>query len=239
MQGKIHSIETFGTVDGPGIRFVLFMQGCCMRCLYCHNPDTWKMNAGKEMESSEILEMVLKYRSYYRGGGGLTISGGEALLQLDFVIELFTLCKQEGIHTCLDTSGAVFNERDQRYGKLIQVCDLVLLDMKQMDEKKHIQLCAMTNQNVFAFATYLEKHHIPVWIRHVLVPTLSDDQEHLYRLREWIDTLTNVEKVEVLPYHTMGIVKYDSLGLTYPLADIPACNKETLDRANAILIGER
>lgn len=238
MQGRIHSIETFGTVDGPGIRFVLFMQGCSMRCLYCHNPDTWEMNGGKLMEASEIHAMVLQYRSYYRGGGGLTISGGEALLQLDFVIELFTLCKASNIHTCLDTSGIAFQESDQRYESLMKVCDLVLLDMKQIDEKKHQELCSVSNRKVFAFASYLDKHHKPVWIRHVLVPTLTEDDEQLNKLKAWIDTLSNVEKVEVLPYHTMGIVKYQALGLDYPLSKIPACDKQKLDHAKAILIGE-
>ena len=238
MQGRIHSIETFGTVDGPGIRFVLFMQGCGMRCLYCHNPDTWTKDGGTLYESIDIVDMVLKYRHYYGNQGAITVSGGEALLQLDFLIELFTLCKEKGIHTCLDTSGGPFRIEDQRYVTLIQVCDLVLLDMKHMDEKKHIKLCAMGNKNVFAFAQFLEEHHKPYWIRHVLVPTISDDDEHLYRLKAWLDTLKMVEKVEILPYHTMGVVKYKQLGIEYPLLSIPACDKERVAHAKAILLGE-
>lgn len=238
-QGRIHSIETFGTVDGPGIRFVLFMQGCPMRCLYCHNPDTWNLESGVLKTPDEILHEILKYRPYYKDTGGLTISGGEACLQLDFVLELFALCKKEGIHTCLDTSGITFNQKDDRYLKLCELCDLVLLDMKQMSSAKHKKLCGFENDRVFAFASFLAQHHVPVWIRHVLVPGLTDDAEHLMAMRKWIDTLSNVEKVEVLPYHTMGIVKYQSLGLDYPLAGVNVPSAEKVIMAREILCGDQ
>ncbi len=238
MQGRIHSIETFGTVDGPGIRFVLFMQGCPMRCLYCHNPDTWETQGGMLKSSEEILREILKYKAYYKHTGGLTISGGEACLQLDFVLELFELCKKHQIHTCLDTSGITFNEQDERYEKLAKCCDLVLLDMKQMDNLKHQQLCGLPNQRVFAFAKFLDEHQVPVWVRHVLLPGYTDSEEHLRSMRSWLDTLSNVEKVEVLPYHTMGIVKYQKLGIPYPLKGVEAPKAASVAFAKAILTGE-
>lgn len=239
VQGRIHSIETFGTVDGPGIRFVLFMQGCLMRCLYCHNPDTWNVKGGQLKTADEILNEILKYRVYYKDTGGLTISGGEACLQLDFVLELFALCKKQGIHTCLDTSGITFDIKDDRYLRLTEVCDLVLLDMKQMNSAKHKVLCGFENERVFAFASFLDQHHVPVWIRHVLVPEYTDDDEHLLAMRSWINTLSNVEKVEVLPYHTMGIVKYQNLGLAYPLEGVEAPSAESIARAREILGGDK
>ncbi len=239
VQGRIHSIETFGTVDGPGIRFVLFMQGCSMRCLYCHNPDTWNLKSGIIKNADEILNEIMKYRPYYKDTGGLTISGGEACLQLDFVLELFALCKQHGIHTCLDTSGITFDIKDDRYIRLTEICDLVLLDMKHMDNAEHKALCGFENERVFAFASFLDQHHVPVWIRHVLVPGYTDDEKHLLAMRAWINTLSNVEKTEVLPYHTMGIVKYQKLGLSYPLAGVEAPSAESIARAREILSGDR
>lgn len=239
VQGRIHSIETFGTVDGPGIRFVLFMQGCLMRCLYCHNPDTWNVKGGQLKTADEILNEILKYRVYYKDTGGLTISGGEACLQLDFVLELFALCKKQGIHTCLDTSGITFDIKDDRYLRLTEVCDLILLDMKQMNSAKHKVLCGFENERVFAFASFLDQHHVPVWIRHVLVPEYTDDDDHLLAMRSWINTLSNVEKVEVLPYHTMGIVKYQNLGLAYPLEGVEAPSAESIARAREILSGDK
>lgn len=238
VQGRIHSIETFGTVDGPGIRFVLFMQGCPMRCLYCHNPDTWGLKGGQLKTAEEILSEILKYRPYYKDTGGLTISGGEACLQLDFVLELFALCKKHGIHTCLDTSGITFDIKDDRYLRLVEVCDLVLLDMKQMNSAKHKALCGFENERVFAFASFLDQYHVPVWIRHVLVPEYTDDEKHLLAMRAWINTLSNVQKVEVLPYHTMGIVKYQNLGIPYPLEGVEAPSADSVARARKILSGD-
>ena len=210
-----------------------------MRCLYCHNPDTWDLKGGTLKTTDEILHEIMKYRAYYKDTGGLTISGGEACLQLDFVLELFALCKKEGIHTCLDTSGAVFNEQDERYLRLTEVCDLVLLDMKQMDSAKHKVLCGLANDRVFAFAQFLNEHHVPVWIRHVLVPGYTDDEVHLRSMRKWIDTLSNVEKVEVLPYHTMGIVKYQNLGIDYPLKSVNPPTAESVAMAREILCGDQ
>lgn len=236
---KIHSFESFGTVDGPGIRFVVFMQGCPMRCKYCHNPDTWQTDAGREYTAEEVADQALKYRRYFGTRGGVTVSGGEPLLQLDFVIELFTLLKQKGIHTCLDTSGICFRENDVRYEKLLEATDLFLLDIKHIGEEEHRALTGRSNAAPLAFARYLSEQKKPVWIRHVLVPDLTDRDEFLYRLREFINTLTNVEKVEVLPYHSMGEVKYKKLGWEYALAGVAPPSKERIANAERILCGTR
>jgi len=234
--GRIHSFESFGTVDGPGIRFVAFMQGCPMRCKYCHNPDTWAASGGKEYSAEEVAATVLKYKHYFSGGGGVTVSGGEPMLQAEFVEELFTLLKARGIHTALDTSGIMFKEDDiHRYDKLLSVTDLVLLDIKHIDEEEHKRLTTHTNRNILAFAEYLSAIKKPVWIRHVLVPGITDDDKYLNRLAEFLSTLPNVEKVEVLPYHTMGVVKYKKLGIDYALEGVTPPTQERVDNAKAIL----
>lgn len=235
MKGFIHSFESFGTVDGPGIRFVVFMQGCPLRCQYCHNPDTWKIG-GEEYEPSQIVQRVLRYKNYFKNGGGVTISGGEPLLQIDFLIELFTLFKQEGVHTALDTSGVCFSlEKQELFDKLLSVTDLVLLDIKHIDKEKHKKLTGKSNENVLAFARYLSEKNIPVWIRHVLVPTITDNDDDLQSLKGFIDELKNVEKVEVLPYHTLGKVKYENLGISYPLEGVCPPTKERIENAKTIL----
>lgn len=231
---KIHSFESLGTVDGPGVRFVIFMQGCPMRCKYCHNPDTWELNAGKDYSAEEAAQRALKYKRYFKNRGGVTVSGGEPLLQIDFLIGLFTLLKQEGVHTCVDTSGVCFDQSDERYEKLLAVTDLFLLDVKHIDDTAHRALTGRSNAAPLAFARYLSKRNKPVWVRHVLVPGLTDDDAALRRLREFLNTLTNVEKVEVLPYHTMGEVKYKKLGISYPLAGVTPPEKERV--ANAVRI---
>lgn len=237
MQGNIHSFETFATVDGPGIRFVLFMQGCCLRCRYCHNPDTWNCGEHRLMGVDEVLAEYKKYLSYYGKRGGITVSGGEALLQLDFLIELFEACKRENIHTCLDTSGIVFDEQDERYLRLAEVCDLVLLDLKHSDEKVHQWLCGGSLKKVHAFARFLDQHGVKMWIRHVLVPGISSDEEHLRLLRKQIEVYHNIERVEVLPYHTLGKRKYEQLGLSYPLEDVPLPSDQMVKDAQMILNG--
>lgn len=235
MKGRIHSFESFGTVDGPGIRFIVFTQGCPLRCLYCHNPDTWSTSAGTEYTVDEVVEKVLKYRNYIKSGG-VTVSGGEPLMQIDFVIELFKRLKKEGIHTCCDTSGFVFTKRLlPKFEELLQVCDLFLLDIKHIDPAKHKTLTKVSQDNIIKFAEFLSEHHHPMWIRHVLVPGYSDDKEDWIKLRKFIESLSSVEKVEILPYHTMGVNKYKMLGLDYPLEGLEAPDKNVTAMARAIV----
>lgn len=235
MKGYIHSLETFGTVDGPGIRFVVFFQGCPMRCAYCHNPDTWELGEGTLMEAANIIEKVLRNIEFY-ASGGLTATGGEPLMQMDFLKELFSLAKQNGIHTTLDTSGITFNE-DLRYkfDELMKVTDLVMLDIKHMDPEAHIELTGHKSDNVFAFAEYLKQIGKPVWIRHVVVPGITFDEKELTALGKYLKTLTNMEKLEVLPYHSMGKVKYGNLGLKYKLSDTLQLTKDEAKKAEDII----
>ncbi len=235
MTGRIHSFESFGTVDGPGIRFVVFVQGCPMRCLYCHNPDTWGAG-GKSFSAEEVAQTALKYKSYFTGGGGVTVSGGEPLLQAEFVTELFKILKSHGVHTALDTSGILFDAREpHKFDELLSVTDLVLLDIKHIDGAEHKKLTAHSNENVLAFAKYLSDTGKPIWIRHVLVPGITDNDDYLKALAEFISTLKTVEKVEVLPYHNMGEVKYEKLGLDYPLKGVEPSTKERVQNAKKIL----
>lgn len=222
MTGYIHSKESFGTVDGPGIRYVLFMQGCPMRCLYCHNPDTWEVNAGTLITTDEILNEYRKNSSFYTNGG-ITVTGGEPLLQIDFVTELFQKAKAEGIHTCIDTSGITFNPKNtEKFDELVKYTDLVMLDIKHIDSKKHNALTGHGNENILAFAKYLEEKKTPLWIRHIIVEGITDSPEDLVRLGEFIGTLGNLKALDVLPYHTMGVGKYEEMGIPYPLKDLKA-----------------
>ena len=239
MKGQIHSIETFGTVDGPGIRFVLFLKGCPLRCMYCHNPDTWTNDNALELESSEIVSRVLKYKNYYRNGG-LTISGGEPLLQIDFLIELCKGAKQKGIHTAIDTSGCTFDIKEtSKFDELIKYVDLFLLDIKHIDEEKCFKLTGKSNVNTLEFAKYLSKNDKKMWIRQVLVPGYTDDLEDLKRTKLFIDSLKTVDKVEVLPYHTMGVVKYQNLNIKYRLEGVDSPSKERIELAKEILKGSK
>ncbi len=241
MTGNIHSFESFGTVDGPGIRFVVFLQGCPLRCLYCHNPDTWKAG-GTEYSAEEIVSRALKYKNYFGENGGVTVTGGEPLLQIEFVTELFTLLKQKGVHTCIDTSGVTFKPENAQsvaaHKKLLEVTDLVLLDIKHIDEAACKKLTGQSNQNTLAFARFLSDNGVKTWIRQVLVPNITDGEDTLKQTRAFIQTLKTVEKVEVLPYHTMGVVKYEKLGLDYPLKGVDAPSKESVAAAKRILRGE-
>lgn len=237
MVGQIHSIETFGTVDGPGIRFVLFLKGCPLRCLYCHNPDTWSMSGAFTLEASEIVDRVLKYKSYYKDGG-LTISGGEPLVQIDFVSEVCKLAKEKGIHTAIDTSGCTFTKDDtSKFDELIKYVDLFLLDIKHIDNDKCVKLTGKGNKNTLEFASYLDRNNKKMWIRQVLLPGYTSNKDDLEKTREFISLLKNVERVEVLPYHTMGKVKYDQLNIDYPLKGIDTPTKEEVEVANKILKG--
>ncbi len=237
--GRIHSVESFGAVDGPGLRYVVFTQGCLLRCQFCHNADTWKIGNGKEMTVQEIMDDVLAYLPFFEAsGGGITVSGGEPLLQMDFLIELFKECKKHGIHTTIDSSGGPFNRRPnfmEKLDELLQYTDLILLDLKHIDSEKHKFITGMTNEHILDFAQYLSEKNIPVWIRHVLVPTLSDFDEDLYRLADFIKTLNNVEKIEVLPYHKLGVYKWESLGLEYKLKDVEPPSQERVENAKRIL----
>ena len=237
MNGRIHSIESFGTVDGPGVRMVIFFQGCPMRCAFCHNPDTWPINAGTEMTAEEILERFLRNRSYYRNGG-ITATGGEPLLQLAFLTELFEKAKKAGISTCLDTSGICFpteNEENshaiEEYEKLLAVTDLVLLDIKHTDDNLHKKLTGHSNEAVLSFLKFLHLNHTPVWIRRVLVPGYTMDDAELRKLGTIIGAYDNVKSLEVLPYHTMGISKYEQLGISYRLTGVKVPDKESVEEA--------
>lgn len=232
---RIHSFESFGTVDGPGVRFVIFMQGCPLRCKYCHNPDTWNFQGGKEYSVEEVVSEIMKYKNYIKDGG-VTLSGGEPLMQIDFAIELFKALKKRGIHTCMDTSGITFDCHDtSKFDQLLEVCDLFLLDIKHIDTKKHLNLTGVSAERPQAFARYLDERKKPVWIRHVLVNGYTNNEEDLMKTRAFLDTLHNVEKVEVLPYHTMGIVKYEKMGLEYPLKGVEVCTAQEIERAKEIL----
>lgn len=231
--GNIHSYESFGTVDGPGIRFVVFLQGCPLRCKYCHNSDTWSITDSKIQESPrEVFEKVKRYKKYFGKKGGLTITGGEPLLQLDFVLELFKLCKEENIHTALDTSGYIFNNKVK---KILEYTDLILLDIKSIDEEVYKNLTGVELTNTLEFAQYLNKINKKTWIRHVVVPEITDNDNLLTRLSDYISKLNNIENIEVLPYHKLGVFKYKELGLNYILDGIEELSKERLENAINIL----
>lgn len=233
-------MESFGSVDGPGIRYLIFLRGCHMRCRYCHNPDTWRMpgNTDKTMTVNELLEQAERYRSYWGDKGGITVSGGEALLQIDFLLELFTEAHKRGINTCLDTAGQPFTHSEPFFGKferLMKVTDTVLLDLKHIDPVAHKQLTGWSNESILQCARYLSDISKPVWIRHVLVPGITDDEQQLHKLRDFIDTLRNVERVEVLPYHTLGVYKWKQLGIPYTLDGVQPPSREAVKRAEEIL----
>lgn len=241
MVGKIHSIETFGTVDGPGVRYVIFMQGCLLRCSYCHNPDTWDCCNGNEYSVNEIIEDISKYLRYIEG---VTVSGGEPLLQIDFVTELFSRVHDLGLTTCLDTSGIIFEKNNinilTKIDNLLEVTDLVLLDIKHIDNNKHILLTGKSNKNILDFAKYLSVKGKDMWLRYVLVPTINSDDETLTKWREFSDTLENVTKIELLPYHNLAIEKYNKLGIDYKLKDLDVPTKTEIEKAKKILrIGEK
>ncbi len=225
MTGYIHSKESFGTVDGPGIRYVLFMQGCPLRCLYCHNPDTWEIGTGEEITAEEVLSEFNKNRSFYKNGG-ITVTGGEPLLQVDFLIELFKKAKAEGIHTCIDTSGITYNPRNKesldKLSRLMQFTDLVMLDIKHIDTQKHKALTSAANENILDFAKFLEEKNIPLWVRHIIVKGYTDNPDDLIKLGEFIGKLKNLKALDVLPYHTMGVNKYKEMGIPYALDGVEA-----------------
>ncbi|MCI6789202.1 MAG: pyruvate formate-lyase-activating protein [Mollicutes bacterium] len=236
--GKIQTIETFGAVDGPGIRYVIFLHGCAMRCRYCHNPETWCNDKFTPQTSEELIKKALKYKPYWKKDGGITVSGGEPLLQIDFLIELFTLAKKYNINTCIDTCGQPFsNNKDylEKLDKLLDLTDLFILDIKEMNNETHKWLTSKSNDNILEFARYLSDHNKKMWIRHVLVPTITDKEDDLIKLKEFVNSLKNVEKFEILPYHTLGVMKYKDLCLKYTLNYIKEPSKEEVSRAKELL----
>lgn len=238
LKGYVHSLESFGSVDGPGVRYVIFLTGCAMRCQFCHNPDTWNMQAGTLYTTDELLKTAMRYRTYWGEKGGITVSGGEPLLQIEFLTELFRKAKEQGVHTTLDTSGNPFTREEPFFGKmqeLMKYTDLVMLDIKHIDDEKHKILTGQTNENILDLAKYLDEIGKPVWIRHVLVPERSDEDAALEKLHTFIEGLGNVEKVEVLPYHTLGAYKWKELGYEYPLEGIDPPTKERVEHAKQVL----
>lgn len=239
MKARVHSIETYGTVDGPGIRYILFLQGCLLRCQFCHNPDTWKMGDGQEMSVEEIVADVKEYLPFFQSSnGGVTVSGGEPLIQINFLVELFKELKKIGVHTTIDTSAGCFSRSPafmKSLDELLQYTDLILLDLKQIHSDKHKKLTGKPNEHILDFAKLLAEKEVPVWIRHVLIPGITDIDSDLHDLASFIDTLSNVEKVEVLPYHELGVYKWEALGLDYPLEDVSPPTEDRVKNAEKIL----
>ena len=238
VQGYVHSIESFGSVDGPGVRYIIFLSGCPMRCLFCHNPDTWDMTKGEKKTAQELIQDSLDCRNYWGTKGGITVSGGEPLAQLDFLIELFEEAKKNSINTCIDTAGGPFTKESPWFDKfqhLMDLTDTLLMDIKHIDPAEHKKLTGMGNDNVIQMFRYLDEINKPIWIRHVLVPGYSDNDEYLTKTRDFIRTLGNVHRVEILPYHTLGITKYKNLGIPYPLEGVNPPDAERIKNAREIL----
>lgn len=233
MKGLINSIETLGTLDGPGIRFVVFLQGCKLRCLYCHNPETWNLNSNDAVEISpqELVEKVEKYKNYYGEDGGVTFSGGEPLLQPEFLLECLKLCKEKNIHTCLDTAGFGFGD----YDEILKYTDLVILDIKAVESDEYTQITGQKIKKFFEFLESVQKHKKKLWLRQVIVPNINDDKEHILKLKQFATTINNVEKIELLPYKTIGVHKYKTLNLNYRLAGVDELSQEKLDELNSYL----
>ena len=237
MIGYYHSIESFGTVDGPGIRLVVFMQGCPLRCLYCHNPDTWEVNKNKEITVNEIVQLYIRNKPFLKNGG-ITVTGGEPLLQIDFIIELFKECKKNNIHTALDTSGITFTKENKKFDELIKYVDLVLLDIKHVDNNKHIELTSKPNINILQFLDYLNSHNIKIWIRHVLLKDYTDNDIYLKKLGQLLAKYSNISNVDVLPFHQLANKKYEQLNIDYKLKDYPETKKERAQEAKKIIYDE-
>lgn len=239
MLGKIHSIETFGTVDGPGVRYVIFTQGCPLRCAYCHNPDSQSLNGGELMELDALVMDIKRYLSYIEG---ITVTGGEPLLQIEFVTELFKKVKELGLTTALDTAGSVFNPNDQnfkeRLTRLLNVTDLVMLDIKHIDSIEHKKLTGAPNENILEFCKFVDEEGVDIWLRYVLVPTINDSEKHLKDWKKFANGIKNLKKIEILPYHTLGVPKYKELGLEYKLEGVESPTEESLNLAKSILLSK-
>lgn len=238
---NVHSIETFGSVDGPGLRYILFLKGCRLRCAFCHNADTWDLNSDDQRSADQILNHAERYRSYWGSEGGITVSGGEPLLQIDFLIELFKKAKQRNINTCIDTAGETFTKEGEwftKFEELMHYTDILLVDIKHIDRNRHIRLTGKPNDNILEMFQYLSAINKPIWIRQVLVPGWTDDIEDLKKTRAFIETLSNVKKIEILPYHNMGAYKWEKLGMKYPLEGVEAPDQESIALADKVLHGE-
>lgn len=238
IKGYVHSLESFGAADGPGVRYLIFLNGCKMRCAFCHNPDTWKEGQGDVYTADELLKKALRYKTYWRKDGGITVSGGEPLLQIDFVLDLFKKAKEKGINTCLDTAGQPFTHEEPFYSKwkaLMSVTDTVMLDIKNIDPAMHKDLTGVDNANILAMAREMSDMGVNIWIRHVLVPGGSDNDELLQRTREFIHSLKTVSRIDVLPYHTLGTFKYEELGIPYRLEGVEPPTLERVENAKKIL----
>ena len=238
LTGNVHLIESFGSVDGPGIRFIIFLKGCPLRCRFCHNPDTWALTKGELRTADDLIEQALRYKTYWGKKGGITVSGGEPLVQIDFLTELCKKAKEKGIHIAIDTSGQLFTRTGSffdKFNELMKYVDLVLLDIKHIDSEQHRWLTGKPNESILDCARYLSEINKPVWIRHVLVPAVNDSDDYLVPLRKFIDTLHNVEKVEVLPYHTLGLFKWEELGIEYGLPDTEPPTPQSVAHAREIL----
>ena len=238
IKGYISKLESFGAVDGPGLRYLIFLNGCKMRCAFCHNPDTWAEHVGDEYTADELLAKALRYKTYWKNNGGITVSGGEPLLQIDFVLDLFKKAKAKGINTCIDTAGQPFTHDEPFYSKwkeLMSLTDTVMLDIKNIDPEEHQKLTGVPNDNILQMARELSDMGVTMWIRHVLVPGGSDNDDYLHRTREFIDTLKTVEKVEILPYHSLGVPKYHEMGIPYRLEGVESPTPERIKNAKEIL----
>ena len=232
IKGRVHSFQSLGTVDGPGVRFVVFLQGCNLRCGCCHNPDTWKIDDGKVYSSDDVVNRALRYKEYFGIEGGITVSGGEPLLQAEFVTELFHKCHENGINTCLDTSGSLMNDNIK---KLLTVTDRVLLDIKYTNDESYQKYVGCSIDKPLSFLSYLQNMNIPTTLRYVVIPTLNDNKESVLRLKEIAQAHSSVDKIELLPFRKICRVKYDDLGIPFRFASIPEPQKEEMDLLNSIL----
>ena len=239
MEGRVSSVQSMGAVDGPGLRYVVFLQGCPLRCAYCHNPETWDLTGGTPYTAEDLCKTILRYRPYFGENGGVTVSGGEPLLQLDFVSEVFRLARAKKVQTALDTSAQPFApdnaEWMARFDRLLENPDLVILDLKEIDDEKHKKLTGHSNKNILAMAQYVAARGVDLWIRHVLVPGLTDDADGLRQLDAFIKTLPTVRRVEILPYHTLGLFKWQNLGIPYPLDGVRVPTAEEVETAEQLL----
>ncbi|OPJ65278.1 pyruvate formate-lyase-activating protein [Clostridium chromiireducens] len=234
LKGNVHSIESMGLVDGPGIRVVVFLQGCALRCKYCHNPDTWSASGGEEYTPEELVKKIERFKTYFASsGGGVTFSGGEPLRQPEFLLETLKLCKSKGINTCIDTAGYGFGN----YDEILKYTDLVLFDIKHFTPEGYKNVTLMNIDESLKFLEAMKRNNTKMWIRHVVVPGLTDDIEHLKELKKYIDKIPNVEKVELLPYHLLGANKYEVLGLKYPLENVEAADKELIKKYQKEIFG--
>ena len=232
LKGRVHSIQSLGAVDGPGVRFVLFMQGCPLRCGCCHNPDTWEFKGGEEWTAEQIVSKAERFKEYFGKEGGITISGGEPLLQAEFAEKVFSLCKEKGINTCLDTSGCVLNVQVE---KLLSVTDRVLLDVKYTSAKHYKDFVGCDLEQVLSFLEYLNNHNIPTTLRQVIIPTLNDTKENILKLKEIAKVNSNVDKIELLPFKKLCQMKYDKLGIEFPFKDIEEPSKEKMSELQSLI----